>query len=125
MPRTVLVADDDERVLALVAATLENLGGVEVLLARDGKEALDIARREKPEVLVLDVLMPEMNGYEVCLALKRDPVTADAKVIMLTSLDQEFDRRKVFSEIGADDYLSKPFRPRELLEKVEHFLALQ
>ncbi len=72
----VLIADDDEGVLAFVAETLKNNGVIEVLMARDGEEALKIAQQEKPDVIFLDVLMPKKNGYEVCLDLKRDPATA-------------------------------------------------
>ncbi len=124
MMRKVLVADDEERALVLVAAILENIGGIELLFARDGEEAFGMARRQNPDVLVLDVLMPKMNGYEVCLALKGDPATAHSKVIMLTGLDQEFDRQKALHEVGADAYFSKPFSPMALLEKVDRLLAL-
>ncbi len=117
MNRKVLLADDDEKILALVEATLGNDGTTKILLARDGEEALRIARQESPQVIFLDVLMPEMNGYEVCLALKRDPATAHIKIIMLTSLDQEFDQIKALKEIGADDYVAKPFDPNMLLQK--------
>ncbi len=123
MSYKVLIADDEEHVLEVEAMILGNLGGVELLFARDGEEALGIARREKPDVLILDVLMPKKNGYEVCLELKRDPVTAQAKVIMLTGLDQEFDRRKARGEVGADGYFAKPFSPTALLEKVDRLLT--
>ncbi len=125
MSNKVLLADDEEPALELLGATLENIGGIDLLLARDGEEALGIARRERPDVLILDVLMPKMNGYELCLELKRDPATAHVKVVMLTGLDQEFDRRKALHEARADAYVAKPFSPRELLEKVEKFLALR
>ncbi len=123
MSYKVLLADDEERALALARATLECIGGVELLEARDGEEALNIARHEKPDVIILDVLMPKKNGYEVCLDLKRDLVTRQAKVVMLTGLDRDFDRRKALHEVGADAYFPKPFSPTALLEKVDKLLA--
>ncbi len=117
MPSKVMVADDDEGILELVAATFGTLGDVEVLLARDGKEALDIVRREKPNIIFLDIQMPKMDGYEVCFVLKRDPATAPIKIVMLTGLADQFDRRRAMA-LGADDYFTKPFSPMALLEKV-------
>ncbi len=117
MKRKVLRADDEEGVLVVVEATLGNDGTIEILVAHDGDEALRIAQQEMPQVMFLDVLMPGMNGYEVCLALKRDPATAHIKIIMLTSLDQEFDQIKALKEAGADDYIAKPFDPNMLLQK--------
>ena len=119
-----LLVDDIEAELALLAAILENIGGLQLLMARDGAEALETARRDNPDIILLDVMMPKMNGYEVCLALKRDPATAQAKVVVITGLDQEFDRQKALSEVGADHYMLKPFSPAALLETVERLLAL-
>ena len=122
MKTKVLLADDDERVLALVAATLGKDGSIEIFVAKDGDEALKTARQEKPEVMFLDVMMPKMNGYDVCQALKRDPATANIKVILLTGLSRESNRRKAVSELGADAYITKPFSPINLLDKFEEFL---
>lgn len=122
---TVLLADDEEPILELVAETVENIGGdIELLLARDGQEALDIAKREKPDVVILDVSMPRRNGYEVCQLLKRDPATSHARIIMLTGLDHEVARRKALEEAGADAYVCKPWSPAALLEIMEKFLKL-
>ena len=120
-----LIADDEERSLALVAAMAENIGGVELLFARDGVEAIEIARRQKPDVAILDVLMPKRNGHEVCLNLKRDPATAGVKVIIITGLDGDCQRQKALHDFGADSYFSKPFSPRALLEEVDKLLALR
>ena len=122
MTQKVLLADDEEGILALLAATLGNEGWYEVLLARDGDEALEIARREKPALVFLDVRMPKRDGHEVCRALKEDPNTAQIRVIMLTALTQEFDRQEA-ADAGADDYFVKPFSPMALLQKVEEVLA--
>lgn len=124
MPKRVLLADDEERVLELVAATLGGEAQYEVLVARNGREALETARRERPDLVFLDVWMPELDGYAVCRALKSDPATAHTKVVMLTGLADESERRKAL-EAGADDYFTKPFSPMALLDKVEELLGLR
>ena len=118
MPRKILVVDDEEAVLDLVEAILTGDGTVEVRTAKDGEKALEIAQQWKPDLVFLDVLMPERNGYEVCLALKENPVTAKIKVVIVTGLDQEFDREKALREVGADGYISKPFSATALLEQM-------
>ena len=121
MGRKILVADDEPAAAMLVQAILENDGTVEVLAGRDGAEALEIARREKPDIIFLDVRMPKMSGLEVCRLLKRDPETAQIEVVMLTGLDQEADRHQGF-KAGADHYLTKPFSPVEFLNKFQEIL---
>lgn len=116
-----MVVDDEEEVLALMSATLEGGEGFKVLLARDGAEALEMARREKPDLLFLDIMMPKLNGYEVCRELKKDPATASITIIMLTALAQDSERAKAM-EAGADGYFTKPFSPTALLNKVEEVL---
>ena len=123
MTKAVLLADDEVMIRTLIAATLGFEDRYQVLVARDGEEALTTAQREKPDLICLDIMMPGRNGYEVCQALKGDPETAQIKVIMLTALAQESDRWKAL-EAGADDYVTKPFSPRALLEKVEEVLSL-
>ena len=122
MTKKVLLADDEVMIRTLIAATLEFDERYQVLVARDGEEALTTAQREKPDLVLLDIMMPERNGYEVCRALRGDLETAHIKVIMLTALAQESDRSKAL-EAGADDYFTKPFSPRALLEKVEEVLS--
>ena len=123
MPKTILLADDEEGILALLSATLEGDQRYGLLMARDGEEALSICREQKPDVMFLDLRMPKLDGCEVCRALKQDPQTADIKVIVLTAMAQETDRDKAL-EAGADDYLTKPFSPRVLLEKATQYLNL-
>ena len=118
MRRKVLLADDEEAVLALVQATLDGDGRYQVILANNGEEAVRAAVREQPDLLFLDVMMPDMDGYEVCRLLRKEPSTADIKVIMLTAMAQDIDRCKAL-EVGADEYMTKPFSPTALLEKVE------
>ena len=118
----VMLVDDEEGILALLTATLGNDGTYQLLLARDGNEALYVARREKPDILFLDIVMPNMDGYAVCRELKRDPATAQIRVVMLTALAQEGDRERGL-EVGAEEYLTKLFSPTALLEKVTMLLS--
>lgn len=112
----ILIADDDEDILELVRLRLSR-SGYETVLARNGAEALEAARQRKPDVALLDVSMPAMTGYEVTAALKRDPITKDIPVILLTARAQTADVAKGF-EAGADDYITKPFSPQALQIRV-------
>jgi DNA-binding response OmpR family regulator len=112
----ILIADDDEDILELVRLRLSR-SGYETVLARNGAEALAAARERKPDVALLDVSMPAMNGYEVTAALKADPTTKDIPVILLTARAQTADVTKGF-DAGADDYITKPFSPQALQIRV-------
>lgn len=105
---TVLIADDEESILTLMETVLEREGKYRLLLAKDGEEALAIARRELPQLVLADVSMPKLNGFEVCRHLKQDPATAKIKVVLLTGFVQGSYRGKM-AEVGADDIFSKPF----------------
>ena len=120
--KTVLLIDDEAHLRRLVAVTLED-SRYRFLEAADGKEGLEIARREKPDLILLDVAMPEVNGFGVCQQLKADPETRDIVVVMLTALAQEADRLRGW-EVGADGYFTKPFSPTALLDKVGEVLGL-
>ena len=120
-PRTVLVADDDDDILQLVSFRLER-AGYTVVTAADGQQALAAARQHQPDLAVLDVMMPGLNGYEVTRQLRADPATAAIPVILLTARVQEADVSRGF-EAGADDYLRKPFSPQELRSRVQAILA--
>jgi len=115
--RTVLVADDDEDILELVSFRLER-AGYEVVTAHDGTAALAAAQEHHPDLAVLDVMMPGLNGYEVTQRLRADDATRDIPVILLTARVQEADVNRGF-EAGADDYLRKPFSPQELRARVQ------
>lgn len=125
MKRRVLLVDDDPRVLEFVEAVLENDGSLETILATNGEDALNLARQWKPHVMFLDVRMPRMNGYEVCMALKRDQATAGINVIILTGLTKEFDREKALIDIGADGFMTKPFSSVQLLERCQKAVGAQ
>lgn len=112
----VLLADDDAALRRLVGTTLGS-SDFTLLHAADGDEALDVARREHPALILLDINMPRRNGFEVCRALKDDPNTASIKVVMLTARANQADREQG-RQVGADDYFVKPFSPLQLLDKV-------
>jgi len=114
--RTILIADDDEDILALVHRALSE-SGYEVLLARDGAAALTTARERKPALALLDIAMPELDGYEVTSALKNDPATKDTIVILFTARSEASDVEKGY-EAGADDYIMKPFTLKTLQSRV-------
>lgn len=116
----VLIADDDPDILELVRFKLEG-AGFEVVTAVDGEAALAEARRQPPDLAVLDVMMPKMSGIEVCRALREDAATAAVPVMLLTARSQEVDVERGFG-VGASDYLIKPFSPRELVSRVRALL---
>ncbi|MHB2021541.1 MAG: response regulator [Candidatus Xenobia bacterium] len=113
MPEKILVVDDEETMLDVIRYSLQK-EGYAVVTAGDGAEALRVARAEKPDLVVLDIMLPEIDGYEVCRTLC---VEQGMPIIMLTAKDEEIDK-VVGLELGADDYLTKPFSPRELVARV-------
>ena len=115
---TVLVVDDEANIVELTQLYLTN-AGYHVLSAHDGQEALRLARTERPDLLVLDLMLPVLDGFEVCRRLRQDG--RDAPIIMLTARDDDVDKI-VGLEIGADDYMTKPFNPRELVARVHAVL---
>ena len=118
----VLVADDDPDILALVRFRLER-DGYEVLSALDGEMALDLALARTPDLAVLDVMMPRLDGYEVTRRLREHGPTTTIPIILLTARVQEPDLERGF-EAGADDYVTKPFSPQALGERVQAALGL-
>jgi len=117
----ILVVDDEPEAVELVEFNLKQ-AGYAVSTATDGAEALKKARAQTPDLIVLDVMLPEMDGFEICKTLRLDAVTAKVPIIMLTAKAAEIDR-VLGLELGADDYLTKPFSPRELLLRVKKILA--
>jgi DNA-binding response OmpR family regulator len=117
----VLAADDDEDILALVTFRLER-SGYTVLQARDGAEALELAREKTPDLAVLDVMMPKMDGFELTRQLRADEATSRMPIILLTARAQDTDVQQGF-DAGADDYLRKPFSPQELRARVQAMLG--
>jgi DNA-binding response OmpR family regulator len=115
--KKILVADDEAYIRELLLTTLE-VGDYNILVAKDGKEALMTARKEKPDLILLDIGMPKLDGFEVCKRLKSDPDTETITIVMLTALGLESEKAKG-TEVGADDYFVKPFSPMALLDKIK------
>jgi DNA-binding response OmpR family regulator len=120
MKEKILVVDDEPDALDLIQFNLKG-AGYDVITAADGAEALTKARSTHPALVVLDVMLPEVDGLEVCKILRREPATASIPIIMLTAKTAEIDR-VLGLELGADDYLTKPFSPRELVLRVKALL---
>jgi len=117
----ILVVDDEPEAVELLEFNLKQ-AGYAVTTAGDGAEALKKARTQSPDLIVLDVMLPEMDGFEICKSLRLDSTTAKIPIIMLTAKAAEIDR-VLGLELGADDYLTKPFSPRELLLRIKKILA--
>lgn len=117
----VLVVDDEPDTVELIAFNLRN-AGYDVVSAADGSEALKKARSTEPELIILDLMLPEVDGLEVCKILRADPVTQRIPILMLTAKAAEVDRI-LGLELGAKDYVTKPFSPRELILRVRNLLA--
>jgi len=117
---TILIVEDDEDIVELLAFNLQN-AGFATETAKDGYEALAKARRPPPAGIILDLMLPGLDGFEVCKELKRDAKVAGAPIIMLTARGEEVDRI-VGLELGADDYVVKPFSPRELILRLRAVL---
>ncbi len=117
MAEKILVVDDEATMVDIIRYSLEK-EGYSVVTAQDGEEALKLARQEKPDLVVLDIMLPQIDGYEVCRTLC---VEQGMPIIMVTAKDELFDK-VVGLEIGADDYLTKPFSPRELVARVRAHL---
>lgn len=115
---TVLVVDDEKNIRELIQLYLTN-AGYRVVNAGDGAEALRLARADKPDLIVLDLMLPQVDGYEVCRRLRREG--NDVPIIMLTARDDDVDKI-VGLELGADDYMTKPFNPRELVARIKAVL---
>ncbi|MBF0531378.1 MAG: response regulator [Deltaproteobacteria bacterium] len=120
MKPTILVVDDEQDLRDLVQFNLER-GGYAVLTSQDGLEALKLAKEKKPDLILLDLMLPGMDGKEVCRSLKQDESIRSIPVIMLTAKAEEIDRIIGF-ELGADDYITKPFNPRELVLRISAVL---
>jgi len=121
MARKILVVDDETELLKAISILLKT-SGYEVITAQDGQEGLEKAKSLSPDLIVLDVLMPKMDGYEVCRMLKFDEKYKSIPIIMLTAKVQDIDKA-MGKKVGADDYLTKPFETRDLVDKIKKHLA--
>ncbi len=123
MAQTVLVVDDEPDLLELVRVNLRQ-AGFEVKTAGSGREALEALRREVPDLMVLDLMLPDLSGTELCRRVRENPELSHLPILMLTARAEELDRVVGF-EVGADDYVTKPFSPRELVLRVRAVLRRQ
>ena len=126
MEQKLLIVDDEAHIRMLIGQTLEELEdeGVNFFTAENGEQALEIIQAEKPQLVFLDVMMPKMNGMEVCRRVKKELGLNEVFIVLLTAKGQELDRQKG-QEVGADVYMTKPFDPEKILEKAREVLHLQ
>jgi len=126
MEQKLLIVDDEAHIRMLIGQTLEELEdeGVNFFTAENGEQALEIIQEERPQLVFLDVMMPKMNGMEVCRRVKKELGLNDVFIVLLTAKGQELDRQKG-QEVGADVYMTKPFDPEKILEKAREVLQLQ
>jgi two-component system alkaline phosphatase synthesis response regulator PhoP len=120
MKETILIVEDEKDIIKMLEYNL-NKEGFKTLSSRNGEEALDSAKANHPDLIILDLMLPGMDGLEVCKSLKSDVKTASIPIIMLTAKSQESDKI-VGLELGADDYITKPFSPRELIARIKAVL---
>jgi DNA-binding response OmpR family regulator len=125
MDKKILIVDDEAHIRMLIGQTLEELedDGVEFLTADNGASALELIQSEKPDLVFLDVMMPKMNGMDVCQKVKKELAINDVYIVLLTAKGQELDRQRG-QEVGADVYMTKPFDPEVLLSKAKQVLEL-
>ena len=119
--RKILIVDDEPNVRRLVRTILDK--DFIVLEAEDGRQAIDIACAQKPDLILMDIMMPRMDGYTACSAIKNDPTTKSIPVLMLTAIGFELNV-KLSQQMGADAYMTKPFTSQDLLDKIAEFLAI-
>ena len=121
VPHTVLVVDDDPVIVRLLEVNFE-MEGFEVVTAVDGMDGVERCRAAQPDIVVSDVMMPKLNGLELCVAIKADPATDGIPVVLLSAKAQVADIRAGL-DAGADDYVTKPFEPLDLIDRVNKLLA--
>lgn len=125
MEQKILIVDDEPHIRMLIEQTLEELEdeGVEFLTAENGEIALEIIQRENPQLVFLDVMMPKMNGMEVCRRVKKELGLHNVFIVLLTAKGQEVDRQKG-QDVGADVYMTKPFDPEVIMQKARQVLGI-
>ena len=123
-PSKVLIADDSLQNLELLEAYMAEMPEVESLRATDGEQTLEMVLCERPDLVLLDIMMPKMSGFEVCKKMKADPETADIPVVMVTALNEPMDMERGL-ESGADDYLTKPIAKQDLIDRVRRLLKVR
>jgi len=117
----ILVVDDEVNITQILEFSIGS-EGFEVITAQNGEEAIERARRERPDLIILDIMMPKIDGYEACRILKANPLTKNIPVLLLTAKGRDIDRRLGY-EVGATDYIVKPFSPNKLIERIHRLLS--
>jgi two-component system, OmpR family, alkaline phosphatase synthesis response regulator PhoP len=117
----VLVVDDEIYIVHILDFSL-GMEGYEVITALDGEQALERLKSDRPDLIVLDIMMPKLDGYEVCKAIKSNPATKHIPVILLSAKGRNVDQKTGY-DVGADDYITKPFSPRKLVERINQLLG--
>jgi DNA-binding response OmpR family regulator len=117
----ILVVDDEVNITQILEFSI-GAEGYEVITAANGEEAIDKARREQPDLIILDVMMPKIDGYEACRILKANPLTKSIPVVLLTAKGRDIDKRLGY-EVGATDYIIKPFSPHKLVDRIHQLLV--
>ncbi len=125
MNNCIVIVDDETHIRILLEETLEELedDGIEIYLASNGEQALEVIRRHQPKLVFLDVMMPILNGYDVCEQVRADPALAYMEIIMLTAKGQDQDRQRGMAA-GANDYITKPFDPDVILARARSVFGL-
>jgi len=121
LKRKILIVDDEKELVKLITFHM-SIAGYDVLSANNGAEAIEICEQKKPDLIILDIMLPRIDGWEVCRRLRLNAHTRDIPIIMLSALSEVTDKLRGF-DLGADDYVTKPFSPRELVVRVKRVLA--
>ncbi|MBN2070719.1 MAG: response regulator [Candidatus Krumholzibacteriota bacterium] len=117
----ILVVDDEVNITQILEFSIGS-EGYQVITASNGEEAIDVARREQPDLIILDIMMPKIDGYEACRIIKTNPLTKNIPVILLTAKGRDIDKRLGY-EVGATDYIIKPFSPNKLIDRIQKLLV--
>ncbi|HHU76348.1 MAG TPA: response regulator [Firmicutes bacterium] len=120
MPKKILLVEDEKNIILGVKTCLE-VANYDVLVVEDGEEAIETAIREKPDLILLDLMLPKLDGYAVCQDLKSREGTNNIPIVVLTAKVEEESRKRAM-EVGADSYMTKPFRPEELWQEIKKFI---
>ena len=122
MTKKILIAEDEEDICELLSTVFDDFADCIILRAMDGEEAIRLARVNNPDILLLDIHLPKINGYEVCKSVKSNPSMAHSKVLIVSGMAQHYDQLKA-KKAGADGYIAKPFSSVALIEKVKKLLT--
>ena len=121
MSKTILIVDDEAYIVTSLEYVMQS-AGFEVAVAYDGEEALEKVAETAPALVILDLMMPKLDGFEVCEKIRQNPLWKDIRIIILTAKGRDIERKKGMS-LGADDYMTKPFSTRDILDRVKELLA--